>query len=71
MAITTTRATLTTFDCCAAIEGFDGEEHTEDEILEAFQHLIDTGAAWTLQGGYGRTATSLIEQGLCRPATTH
>jgi Leu/Phe-tRNA-protein transferase len=71
MATTTTRATLTTFDCCAMIEGFDGEEHTEDEILEAFQHLIDTGAAWTLQGWYGRTAASLIEQGLCRPATTH
>lgn len=71
MTITTARATLTTFDCCAAIEGFDGEEHTEVEILEAFQHLIDTGAVWSLQGWYGGTAASLIEQGLCRPAATH
>jgi len=55
----------TTYDACAAIEGFDGEEHTEDEIIEAFQLLIDTGAAWTLQGFYGRTAANLIEQGLC------
>jgi len=56
---------MTSYDACAAIEGFDGQEHTEDEIIEAFQFLIDCGDAWTLQGFYGRTAASLIEQGLC------
>lgn len=56
---------MTSYDACAAIEGFDGQEHTEDEIIEAFQFLIDCGDAWTLQGFYGRTTASLIEQGLC------
>jgi len=56
---------MTSYDACAAIEGFDGQEHTEDEIIEAFQYLIDCGDAWKLQGFYGRTAASLIEQGIC------
>ena len=56
---------MTSYDACAAIEGFDGQEHTEDEIIEAFQFLIDCGDAWKLQGFYGRTAARLIEQGLC------
>ena len=57
--------TWTNYTACAAIEGFDDQEHEEDEILEAFQYLIDTGACWRLQGGYGRTASALISQGLC------
>ena len=65
MSIQTAKAALTTYDCCAIIEGFDGEPHTEDEVIEAFQHLIDTGVVWTLQGFYGRTAHRLIELGLC------
>lgn len=65
MTIQTAKAALTTYDCCAIIEGFDGEPHTEDEVIEAFQHLIDTGVVWTLQGFYGRTAHRLIELGLC------
>lgn len=56
---------ITSYDACAAIEGFDGEEHTEEEIIETFQHLIDCGDAWKLQGFYGRTAAALIERGLC------
>ena len=57
------------YDACAAIEGFDGQEHTEEEIIEAFQFLINTGDVWTLQGFYGRTALHLLGNGLCRPAT--
>lgn len=40
----------------------------EDRVLEAWQHLIDTGLAWRLQGSFGRMAASLIDAGLCRRA---
>ena len=56
------------YRACAAIEGFDGEEHDEDTLLEAWQHLINTGTVWRLQGSYGRIASQLIEQGLCSPS---
>ena len=45
-------------------EGFE-EAENEDQVIEAWQHLIDTGMAWTLQGWFGRTATDLIDQGIC------
>ena len=44
------------------------ENYTETEKQAAWQFLIDSGHAWTLQGWYGRQAESLIEQGLCTPA---
>jgi hypothetical protein len=40
------------------------EEGTEEQVIEAWQHLHDTGLAYKLQGWFGRTAQSLIEQGV-------
>ncbi len=43
-------------------EGVDeptGREH----YLAAWQHLVNTGLAWSLQGWFGRMATRLIERG--------
>jgi hypothetical protein len=36
----------------------------EQEIVEGFQRLIDTGMVWHLQGSYVRTARELIRLGL-------
>lgn len=57
------------YDACAVVEGFDGEDHTEEEVLAAWQYLVDTGMAWKLQGFYGRTAAALIEAGLISAAS--
>ena len=43
-------------------EGFI--EADEDQVIEAWQHLVDTGLAWQLQGSFGRTAQSLIDAGI-------
>jgi rubrerythrin/predicted RNA-binding Zn-ribbon protein involved in translation (DUF1610 family) len=37
----------------------------QDEIVEFFQELIDSGTIHHLQGSYGRVAEQLIRQGLC------
>jgi hypothetical protein len=44
----------------------EGEIEADDEtVVAAWQHLIDTGMCWRLQGWFGRAATNLIEQGVC------
>ena len=54
---------------CAIAEGFcEGEGVAEARQIEAWQYLIDTGLCWSLQGWYGRTATDLINAGICQPA---
>ena len=47
------------------IIAYENGELSDDEIVELFQSLIDSGAAWTLQGSYGRAAAALIDAGLC------
>lgn len=53
------------YTACSICEGFDDEEHTEEEITEAWQYLINSGLVWKLQGWYSRTAKQLIEEGIC------
>jgi hypothetical protein len=45
-------------------EGFI-EADDEDQVVEAWQHLINTGLCWQLQGFFGRTAMRLIQDGIC------
>lgn len=44
-------------------EGFI-EADSNEQVLEAWQHLHDTGLAYRLQGWFGRTAQDLIAQGI-------
>ena len=46
-------------------EGFI-ESQNENQVIEAWQHLVDTGIVWSLQGWYGRNAARLIENGVIR-----
>jgi hypothetical protein len=55
------------FTAVAIAEGFWAAE-SEEQIIEAWQYLIDTGLCWQLQGWFGRNAARLIEAGVCQPA---
>tara|TARA_R110002020_G_scaffold475310_1_gene709542 strand:+ start:1387 stop:1584 length:198 start_codon:yes stop_codon:yes gene_type:complete len=49
-----------------AITDYENGDLTDNEVVELFQHLVDTGVVWTLQGSYGRMAQYLIEQELIK-----
>lgn len=54
------------YDVVSAIIRYEsGQMAGDEEVIELFQHLINTGLAWTLQGSYGRTAYALIQDGVC------
>jgi hypothetical protein len=52
-----------TYEAYSIVEGFCGYEPSEDEQLVAWAYLIKSGAVWSLQGFYGRTANELIGNG--------
>tara|TARA_R100000664_G_C2751328_1_gene138607 strand:+ start:225 stop:416 length:192 start_codon:yes stop_codon:yes gene_type:complete len=49
-------------------EGFIEAENEQQEI-DAWQHLVDTGIVWRLQGWFGRNAARLIDNGIIQPAS--
>ena len=61
--------TMTTIRAVDIIDGF--EQGTAQDLIHAYQFLIDNGQVWSLQGRYGRQAKRLIEVGLCTAPTTN
>ncbi len=38
---------------------------TEQDMIDAYQYLINTHVVWKMQGSHVRVAKDLIERGLC------
>ena len=55
---------MTQYQAVGLAEGFI--EGTEEEVINAWEYLVDSGMAWTLQGWFGRTAKALIEEGIIK-----
>lgn len=45
---------------------WENGELDEDDTIDLFQNLVDSGLAWKLQGMYGRQAKALLDAGLIR-----
>lgn len=54
---------MKSYDVTGNIIAYESGELEQEQVIELFQHLVNTGLAWTLQGSYGRTAAALIEAG--------
>lgn len=50
------------YTAVAIAEGSE-QADTVEQVREAWQHLHDTGLAYSLQGFFGRTAQNMIAQG--------
>ena len=59
------RAKLAPFDVVGFIMDYENGGLDDEAIVVGFQHLINDGTVWNLQGSYGRTAEILISNGFC------
>ena len=55
---------LTTYRAIMIAEGAEEPDYPE-QYIEAWQMLINNGQVWKLQGWFGRTAQTLITEGIC------
>ena len=54
---------MNNYEATGLAEGFI-EAESEEQVIDAWQHLHDTGLAYKLQGWFGRTAQNLLKQGI-------
>jgi hypothetical protein len=54
------------YDSVDALMRYEAGELDEPETIQLFQHLVNNGLAWKLQGSYGRRARDLLKAGLIR-----
>lgn len=52
------------YDIVGQIIAYESGELDDDATIELFQHLVNTGMAWSLQGSYGRAAAAMIDAGV-------
>lgn len=43
---------------------YESGEMSDDDTINLFQDLVNTGLAWQLQGSYGRQAAAMLEAGM-------
>jgi len=54
------------YDLIGQLIAYETDGLDEEQTIELFQHLVDTGMAWTLQGSYGRQAYAMAQRGLIK-----
>ena len=59
-------AIMDDYTAVAIAEGFE-EPQSEEQLIAAWQYLVDTGLCWRPQGWFGRTAHGLIQNGIINP----
>ena len=52
-------------DVVTLIMAYESGDLDDERTIALFQHLINSGLVWGLQGHYGRTAHALIDAGHC------
>lgn len=53
-----------TYDVVGQIIAYESCELDDEATIELFQHLLDTGMIWSLQGFYQRALQGLLDAGL-------
>ena len=57
---------MTNYEAVGIAEGFIPAE-SEQQVIQAWQHLHDTRLGYQLQGWFGRALNQLIEEGVIHP----